>query len=59
MKIFRKESYSNTCTLALFKEIAGFGKLIYADLAELNPSLDQDAKTSKLAYEIITGCQGI
>lgn len=50
-------------TLDLIKEIVGSGKLISADIAELNPSLDQDTKTSKLAsklaYEIITDYQWI
>ena len=45
-------------TLNLIKEIVGSGKLISADIAELNPLVDQDNKTSKLAsklaYEIIT-----
>lgn len=49
--------------LELFKEIVASGKLISADIAELNPSLDQDSKTSKLAakfaYEIITGFQAL
>ena len=47
--------------LELIREIVGSGKLISADIAELNPSLDQDNKTSKLAsklaYEIITDFQ--
>ena len=50
-------------TLDLIKEIVGSGKLISADIAELNPSLDQDNKTSKLAskltYEIITEFQAM
>lgn len=47
--------------MELIKEIIASKKLISADLAELNPSLDLDSKTSKLAaklaYEIITEFQ--
>ncbi len=49
--------------LELIEEIVASGKLISADIAELNPSLDQDSKTSKLAakfaYKIITDFQAI
>jgi formiminoglutamase len=49
--------------LQLIKEIVASGKLISADLAKLNPSLDQRGKTAKLAaklaYEIITDYQSI
>jgi formiminoglutamase len=45
--------------LELIKEIVASGKLISADLAELNPPLDQGDMTAKLAaklaYEFITG----
>lgn len=45
----------------LINAISTSGKLISADIAELNPSLDQDTKTSKLAakiaFEIITDYQ--
>lgn len=47
--------------LDLIKEIVASGKLVSADLAELNPSLDQGEKTARLAaklvYEIITDFQ--
>jgi formiminoglutamase len=49
--------------LELIKEIVASGKLISADLAELNPSLDLEDMTAKLAaklaYEIITDYQSI
>lgn len=49
--------------LELMGEIVASGKLISGDIAELNPSLDQDSKTSKLAakfaYEIITDFQAL
>lgn len=47
--------------LNFIKEIAKSGKLIAADIAELNPSLDENNMTeklaAKLAYEIITDQQ--
>ena len=49
--------------LDVIKEIVGSGKLISADIAELNPPLDRDNKTTrlaaKLAYEIITEYQSL
>jgi formiminoglutamase len=49
--------------LELIKEIVKSGKLISANIAELNPSVDQDDKTSKLAskliFEIITDYQAM
>lgn len=48
-------------TIKLINKIIESGKLISADIAELNPSLDQDDKTSrlasKLAFEILTNYQ--
>ena len=47
--------------LIFIKEIAKSGKIISANIAELNPSLDQNDKTAKLAakltYEILTDVQ--
>jgi len=49
--------------LELINEIVDSRKLISANIAELNPSVDQDDKTSKLAskliFEIITDYQAI
>jgi formiminoglutamase len=47
--------------IELINKILQSGKLVTADIAELNPSLDQDDKTSrlasKLAFEILTNYQ--
>ena len=49
--------------LETIRLIVTSGKIISADIAELNPSLDHDAKTAKLAaklaYEIITDFQKV
>jgi hypothetical protein len=47
--------------IELINKIAQSGKLVAADIAALNPSLDRDEKTSrlasKLAMEILTICR--
>ncbi len=49
--------------LEIISKIVSSGKLITADIAELNPSLDQDDKTAKLAsklvFEILTNYQKV
>lgn len=39
--------------LEIISEIVSSGKLITADIAELNPSLDRDDKTAKLASKLV------
>ena len=39
--------------LEIISKIVASGKLITADIAELNPSLDQDDKTAKLASKLV------